>query len=97
MACRSGLYMLIPQQARQPDVTVPAAAITRMCPISIGDVHIPVTVVAIVDFAVSQDLALNGVRMLRTSQVCRWITRRPATLTPQLLDRGTASGTATWS
>ncbi|MEV5892683.1 hypothetical protein [Nonomuraea fuscirosea] len=97
VACRSGLYMLIPQQARQPDVTVPAAAITRMCPISIGDVHIPVTVVAIVDFAVSQDLALNGVRMLRNSQVRRWITQRPATLTPQILDRITASGTATWS
>ncbi|TMR93932.1 hypothetical protein [Nonomuraea basaltis] len=87
VACRSGVYVLVPQQAWQPDVTALAAAVARVSPIRVGDDLIPVVAVAVSDFAVAQDLlAVNGVHVIRTSQVRHLITRRPQNISPQILD-----------
>lgn len=88
VACRSGVYVLVPHQAWQPDVTVLAGAVARVSPISIGDDRIPLVAVAVSDITISQDLPdVKGLHVVRTSQVRSWITRRPSVLPARLLER----------
>ncbi|MEO3892183.1 hypothetical protein [Nonomuraea sp. B5E05] len=94
VACRSGLYVLMPQQSWQPDLAALATAVARMSPLSVGDSRIPVVAAAVVDFTAGPDPAMNGIHILRTSQVRRWITQRPQTLSPEILDRIAASRAA---